>query len=111
MTNDASYSPAENTRRLMAAWGAARFVTWKSFIKYFDNRSTQYSPEAISRIDRIFQTCDVNALIEVRLEALAKGDVLEASRIKGELLAAGVELIDEMAPVSGAVTTRWDLTK
>lgn len=98
-----------DTRRLMAAWGAARFVTWKRFVKYFNPGSNNYSPAAIARIDAIFATHDVNALIESRLAALRNGDHLEASRIRGELLAAGVVLIDSRAAISGTLTTQWEL--
>jgi cysteinyl-tRNA synthetase len=103
-------SPDEEMRRLKAAWGAARFVTWKQFIRYFNSGSRNYSPEAIAAIDRIFAMHDVNGMIEARLSALKNGDTLEASRIRGELLAAGIELTDERAPVSGTITTHWELT-
>lgn len=97
--------------RLSASWGAARFVTWKQFIKYWDNRSQHYSAEAVARIDRIFEHHDVNKLIETRIAMLKSGSNLVASRIRADLLAAGVELIDQRAAKSGTVTTRWELTR
>ncbi len=99
----------EATRRLKAAWGATRFVTWDKFIKYFNPGARHYSPDTVSRADRIWEKLDVNAMIEARLKAIRNGDAIEASRIRGELLAAGVELIDEVAPISRTVSTKWEL--
>ncbi|MDP4594001.1 MAG: hypothetical protein NWT00_05465 [Beijerinckiaceae bacterium] len=98
-----------NTLQLRAAWGAARFATWKGFIKYSDNSSKNYSPEAIVRIDRIFEHHDINTLIEDRLALLKAGNNLKASPIRADLLTAGVEFMDQRAVVSGSITTRWGL--
>ena len=101
----------ESTRQLKAAWGAVRFVTWAQFIKYFDPGASEYSTDVIARTDKIWEKIDVNAFIEARLLAMRNGDHVEASRLRGELLAAGIELNDEVSAISKTVSTRWGLAR
>ncbi|MBM3607471.1 MAG: hypothetical protein FJX29_03315 [Alphaproteobacteria bacterium] len=103
--------PLKDTRALKAAWNAARFVTWKQFIKYFEPASTNYSPQVIAQIDRIWEHMDINAMIETRLAAMKRGDHMEASRIRGELLAQGVELHDKTSDISKSVSTTWEVKR
>ena len=101
----------EPTRKLKAAWGATRFVTWKAFVEYHNPQSTNYSPEVIAAVDRIFEHTDINAAIEKRCAAHLKGDEVEVARLAHELDCLSIQLNDKVGPISGDLHTTWEVKR
>ena len=103
--------PANAALRLKAAWGATRFVTWKAFIKHHNPRSANYSPAVIAAVDRVFEQTDINAAIENRRAAHARGDEIEVARIAHKLDGLGIRLHDTVGPISGDLATTWEMKR
>jgi cysteinyl-tRNA synthetase len=49
----------------------------------------------------------VNALIEARIAARSAGDFAEADRLRAEIVALGVVLMDARDPVTGELSSTW----
>ena len=53
----------------------------------------------------------IESVVQLRLELLKAGDVLEAKRIRDQLLLKGVALTDSEDSTSGSVSTKWEVRK
>lgn len=49
----------------------------------------------------------VNALIEARIAARSAGDYADADRLRAEIVALGVVLMDAKDPVTGELSSTW----
>jgi len=53
----------------------------------------------------------IESLVQLRLELLKSGDVVEANRIRDQLSVKGVVLTDSEDSTTGTVVTKWAVQK